>query len=120
MNRTTHKIFKFIYKNPVGISTKTLYNVFPNKTIVDEICSNLIEDKFFIKNGEFIELTARGYDYYYEKRKNFILNIFRILINPILVAVISSFITARIVSSNNNCNCDITCNYSNDNLNQGK
>jgi len=119
LNRTTYKIFKFIYKNPVGISLKVLYQVFPNKTAVDESCL-ILEDNNLVKNRDnFIELTTSGYDYYYEKRKNFILNIFRILINPILIAVVSSLITAKIISTTD-CNCDVTCNYPNDNLNQSE
>lgn len=114
MNRTTNKIFKFIHKNGVS-SLSILYKEFPNKNVVDESYNLLIKDKLIISRNGSIELTVDGYDYYYKKHKELILKIFKILISPIVVAVIASLITAKVVSPNNKCNCDVTCNYTNDN-----
>lgn len=114
MNRTTNKIFKFIHKSGIS-SLSILYKEFPNKHVVDESYNLLIKDKLIINRNGTIELTVDGYDYYYKKRKEFILKIFKTLISPIVVAVITSLITAKLVSSANNCHCDVTCNYTDDN-----
>lgn len=118
MDRTTNKIFKFIHRNPVGLSLNTLYTNFPNRTAVDESYKILTQKKLIDNRNGSIELTVVGYDYYYNQRKTLILKLLKTLISPIIIAVISSIITAKLVSSPNDCNCDVTCNYPNNNLNQ--
>lgn len=115
MNRTTKKIFKFIYDNPSGMCLSVLYKEFSNHAVVYECCKILIKNKLIVNRNGSIELTSDGYDYYYNCRKELLLKILKTLISPIVVAVVASLITAKIVSPTNDCRCDVTCDYTNSN-----
>lgn len=114
MNRSTKKIFKFIYNNPSGMSLSVLYKEFPNHTIVTECYKSLIKQELIANHNGSIELTSDGYDYYHNLWKNRIINILTKFIIPILIAILSSVITARFISSTEECKCNVTCNYTND------
>lgn len=118
MDRTTNEIFKFIHKIPVGMSLAVLYKEFPNKTAVDESYKILISQGLIVNRDGNIELTVTGYDYYYNRNKECFLKILKTLISPIVVGVITSIVTARLVSLPNDCNCNVTCDYPNNNLKQ--
>ena len=109
MNRTTKAIFKFLYKHPTGISLRILYNKFPNKTAVDQSYQILIEKKLIVNRNGLIELTVDGYDYYYNIRKNLFLNIFKTAVIPLLITIISSYITAKIIKGENTTNNYYIC-----------
>ena len=109
MNRTTTKIFKFIHKTGIS-SLPILYKEFPNKNVVDESFKLLLNDKLITNRNGFIELTVDGYDYFFNQRKQFFMNILKIIIVPITLAVISALITNLISTSNNkSCNCTCQC-----------
>lgn len=116
LNRTTNKIFKFIHKHPVGINLQHLYAEFPNKTAVYESYKFLVDNKLITQRDGHIELTLDGYDYYYNIRKAHLINIASKFVIPIIIAILSSIITAKFISSTEECKCDVTCNYT-DNYN---
>ena len=115
MDRTTKKIFKYIYHHPAGLNLKHLCNIFPNSSAVNESYAVLEKEKLITFRDGYITLTVKGYDFYYNRRKDLLLKIFKTLISPIAVAVIASLITAKVVSPTNNCRCDVTCDYTNSN-----
>lgn len=115
MDRTTKEIFKFIYNHPVGYNLNHLYDIFPNSSAVNESYSILQKEKLITFRDGYITLTLKGYDFYYNRRKEILFKILKTLISPIVVAVIASLITAKVVSPTNNCRCDVTCDYTNSN-----
>ncbi len=109
MNRTTYKIFKFIYKNQTS-SLHDLYKVFSNKAIVDESYDILKKEKLITNHNGTIQLTITGCDYFFYKRKRFFMNILKIIIVPVTIAVISTLITNLITTSNDKiCDCACDC-----------
>lgn len=118
MDRITKKIFKFIYNHPVGLNINHLCNIFPNSSAVNESYSILEKEKLITFRDGYIALTVKGYDFYYNRRKELLLKILKILISPIVVGVVTAIVTAKLVSLPDNCNCEVTCNYPDNNLKQ--
>ncbi len=116
MNRTTNQIFKFIHKHPVGLNKRILETQFANKTALDESILLLIQNNLIAYRNGFIELTVTGYDYYYNRNKERLFKILKLFISPIIVGIVTSIVTAKLVSSSNNCNCNVTCDYPNNDL----
>lgn len=103
MNRTTNQIFKKIYKYGV-IGYDSFESTIPNKTAFKQSIDILIQEKLIDIRDNYIELTVDGYDYYFNKRKSFFINLLKIIIVPLLITVISSYITAKIIKSGDTIN----------------
>ncbi len=105
-NRMTRKIFKYIYKNPNNQSIAKVKEHFKFSNIdIFSCCEELSEcDLIFIYDTSIV-LTPTGKDYYYNRHKKLLLNLFKLFITSIVIPIIVSYITTRFITSDQK-SCD--------------
>jgi len=111
LDRTTMKIFKYIFRHPINQSIKSVaYEFNYPEYYIKESIDKLISENLIKNYKDSLSLTFKGRDYYYDYWKKRIYNFIKLFIIPILIAIISSLLTSYLISNSNNCTCNITCN----------